>query len=183
MQPPPPPYPASAAAPQPSHYPASTEPFGAVNPTYGAASPVQAQRRRPSPYLLSPTTYTGAAASAPKQPQEINRYEHNGMVAFFLLPSLFLTLWNHVSSVPLQTFLYFALTIYAIDLANFRDFYLGILWVGAVVMTVVNGGATLFNVADDEAGGANMVLVMMKLLCEGMLFVCLVRKNGAERDP
>jgi hypothetical protein len=178
MQPPPPPYPA-AAVPQPTHYPASTEPFGAVNPTYAAASPVQAQRRRPSPYLLSPTTYTGAAA--PKQQQrETIRYAHNGLIALFLLPSLFLTLWNHVSSIPLQTFLYFALTIYAIDLANFRDFYVGVLWTGAVIMTVVNGGATLFNVADDEAGGANMVLVMMKLLCEGMLFVCLVRNDCAE---
>lgn len=64
--------------------------------------------------------------------------------------------------------------MYAIDLANFRDFYVGMLWFGAIIMTVVSGGTGLLGVQDDEATGTNMVLVMMKMFCDGLLFVCVV---------
>jgi hypothetical protein len=108
------------------------------------------------------------------------KYHHNGLVAIFLLPPLFLTLWNHTSPYPLQTFLYMALAVYAADLANLRETYIVLLWVGAVVVTVVNGASALLDVQDDEAAGANMVLVMMKILCEALLFVCAVSKIKIE---
>jgi hypothetical protein len=144
MQAPFPPAPAAAAtSAHPTQYPASTEPFGAVNPSY--TSP--AQRRRQSPYALSPTTYSGAQSATLPRQQESSQYGHNSLVAIFLLPPLFFTLWNHVSPIPLQTFLYIALIAYAADLANLRDFYIILLWTGALVMTLVNAGAALVGVS------------------------------------
>jgi hypothetical protein len=171
MQSPFPPAPAAATA-HPTQYPASTEPFGAVNPSY--TSP--AQRRRQSPYLLSPTTYSGAHTATPPRQQDNAQYGHNTLVAIFLVPPLFFTLWNHVSPIPLQTFLYIALLVYAADLANLRDFYVMLLWIGALVMTLVNAGAALVGVSGEGAGvgAATRLLISMRLVSECLLYVCLV---------
>lgn len=177
MQTPFPPAPAAATA-HATQYPASTEPFGAVNASY--TSP--AQRRRQSPYLLSPTTYSGAQIAMPPRHEENTLYGHNVLVAVFLVPPLICILWNHVSPMPLQAFLYIALIVYAADLANLRDFYVTLLWIGAFVITLVNAGAALVGVSGEVAGGANRMLMSMKLVSDCLLFVCLVSQSRRLRS-
>jgi hypothetical protein len=174
------PYPAPAASAQPTQYPVSSEPFGAVHPSY--ATPVQHQRRRASPYLETQTTYSTVTVAIPSRDHDNAKYDHNRLVALFILPPLFLTLWNHASSIPLQTFLYLTLLVYAIDLANLREFYLGILWLSTFILSVVHAGTSLLGLPDEEAAGANMLAVLMKLLCECLLFGCLVSDPEGSRD-
>jgi len=166
-----------AAIPQPTHYPASSEPFGAVDPPVYQSSPQQQQRRRQSPYVLSPMSFGGEVSSPQHQSRNDEVHPHNGIIAFFLVPPLFLALWNHVSPYPLQTFLYVALIIYALDLANFRDLFIGMVWVGALIMTFVSGGTALFDGNDDEAAASHVPLIVMRLFCETLLFVCVVSMN------
>eukprot|EP00547_Thalassionema_nitzschioides_P016769 CAMPEP_0194235990 /NCGR_PEP_ID=MMETSP0158-20130606/3343_1 /TAXON_ID=33649 /ORGANISM="Thalassionema nitzschioides, Strain L26-B" /LENGTH=1209 /DNA_ID=CAMNT_0038969619 /DNA_START=43 /DNA_END=3669 /DNA_ORIENTATION=+ len=171
----PPPYPPAASL-QTMRQPASTEKLGAVSSSlYTSNSPVY--QRRQSPYILSNSNYSSASASASasvsSSSERNNRYSHNVTVAIFMLPPLFLTLWNHVSPYPLQTFLYLALAIYAMDMANLRDLYVGMCFFGAIVMMMVNGITALSNVSDDETAGFNTSLVIMKILCDALLFICM----------
>lgn len=166
------PYP-PAASPQAMRQPASNENLGAVSSSV-YTSQEHIYQRRQSPYILSNNTYSSSAASASISNERDERYPHNVTVAIFMFPPLFLTLWNHVSPYPLQTFLYLSLAIYAMDLANFRDLYVGMCFFGAVVMTMVNGITSLSNISDDEITGSNISLVITKVLCDALLFICAV---------
>ena len=167
------PFPAPAASAQPTQYPISNEPFGTVHPTY--ATPVEHQRRRASPYLEAQTTYSDVTTDAkPTRGHDDTKYVHNRLVALFILPPFLLTLWNHTSSIPLQTFLYLSLVMYAVDLADLREFYLGMLWLSTLILSVVHAGTSFLGLPDDEASGTGMLVAVTKLLCEFLLFGCLV---------
>jgi hypothetical protein len=149
----------------------SNEPFGAVESVF--LNSTQQQRRRASPYVLAPTVYPTVSTTTSK-PIHDATYPHNLMVALFLLPALFMTLWNHSSSIPLQAFIYLALLTYASDLADLREMYLVILWFGAIVMTAINTGTALAALGDRDATGYHLPAFIMKHSCEFLLFICTV---------
>jgi len=94
-------------------------------------------------------------------------------VTLFILPPIFLTLWNHASPYPLQTFLYLASVIYAVDLANLREFYIIMMFISAFVMILVNAISGLLNINEDETASPSTMLVITRILCETMIFICV----------
>ena len=170
------PYPLPAATPQPTQYPASNEPFGVVHPTHTTRA--QHHRRRASPYVETQITYANAISGKSNRDQGDAQYAHNRLVAVFLVPPLYLILWNHSSPIPLQTFLYLTLILYAIDLANLREAYVALLWTSALIMSIVNGWMLLLGLPEEkeDASGVSILVLLVKLLCESLIFGCLVSK-------
>jgi hypothetical protein len=101
-------------------------------------------------------------------------YAHNIASLSWLLPTLFSILWWHDSPFVVQIFMFVALSIYGLDLVNSRDGVAVGVWIGALVMTMTSGFATLLQVDDADATGGTVFLFLLRLSVEGMLFCSCV---------
>lgn len=105
------------------------------------------------------------------------QYEYNSKALAFLIPSLVSILWWHESPVILQVLLILGLILYGLDMINARDSLPVVAWIGALIMTMVSGFATLLQVDDSEASGSAMILYLIRLAVEGIFF-CIVVSGG-----
>ena len=99
-----------------------------------------------------------------------NTYTHNGASLSFLIPALASVLWWHDSIIVIQIFLFVVVALYALDLINSRDGVAIGVWIGALVMTIGSGYATLLQVDDNYVSGGAMILLLLQLAIEGMMF-------------
>lgn len=99
-----------------------------------------------------------------------NTYTHNGASLSFLIPALASVLWWHDSIIIIQIFLFVVVALYALDLINSRDCVAIGVWIGALVMTIGSGYATLLQVDDNYVSGGAMILLLLQLAIEGMMF-------------
>lgn len=90
---------------------------------------------------------------------------------------LALVLWNHATPVPLQTFLFTTLVVYALDLCRLQDWTLAAVWVGGgVILPATNLFLTILGDegSDGNEGGIGLLYSLLRVFVESLLFLCVV---------
>lgn len=92
----------------------------------------------------------------------------------FLVPTGMLTLGSHQSSTPVMLFLAWALILYALDLANLRDFIPWTLWLGVPILTLTQGWFFLLDEGRDDSvdSGYDILQMIFQTTNQGVFWVC-----------
>jgi hypothetical protein len=159
------------------------EPYGKIQIPSASYSGIShrntsTEQQNVSSYILpsTPRDDTKLRSTTEKSRPSALFYFHNTATLSFLIPTLASILWWHDSIIVLQTFLFVALGLYALDLLNSRDGIAVGVWIGAFGMTIASGYGTLLQVDESSSTGVSMINFLLQLSVEGMSFCTWVSK-------
>lgn len=165
-----------------SHYPlppTATTTAATTTATTSISTPYTVPTSTYSPYGIQATI--SALQQQQQQQQQRNgslhkkiRYEHSIRMMLFLVPTGMLTLGSHQSSTPVMLFLAWALILYALDLANLRDFIPWTLWLGVPILTLTQGWFFLLDEGRDDSvdSGYDILQMIFQTTNQGVFWVC-----------